>query len=1074
VTLQIRLLGELDLRRGDAALPPLDSARAESLLAYLLLHRDAPQSRQSLAYLFWPDSSEPQAQTNLRHVLHNLRRTLPDLDQFVEVTPRALRWRTDSLFWLDVAAFEQAISRAEKETGDMGLAALQKATELYVGDLLDGCYDEWLLGERERLRKRYLTALEQLAHRLAARGNAAQAIECAERLLRHDPLQEETYRLLMRLHDARGDRARALRVYHVCAATLERELGVEPAAPTRAAYEALLPAPRVPAARERPAGRVGGPPLVGRSDEWRRLTDFWRATETSGAQLILVAGEAGIGKTRLIEELRAWCGQRGAASAVARSYAAEGALAYGPVVGWLRSEPLKTYRRHLDRALLAELARLLPELLVDNANLVRPEPLPEREQRQRLFDAAARAILAIERPLLLVAEDLHWWDRESLQFLHYLLRCEPDARLLVAATARHEDVESRHALNELCAGLRRLGRITEIELGRLSRDETVVLAERMSGQPLALPDADQFFRETEGNPLFVVEALRAGWTGRGDGRGWTSPKVQSVIESRLGQLSGPTRALVGVAATIGREFTSDVLARAGEADESTLVRSLDELWRRRIIREQGVDAYDFSHDKIREVAYLALSPAQRRHHHLHVARALAHLSARDPGAASGQIARHYERAGATAEAVTWYERAAGTAQQLYASVDAVRWLDHALDLLCTLPPTPERDACELAILSALPAPLNALHGYASTRFADIHRRAGELARALGVELAPPLLRSLAVASLANGDFETARQTGAQLHGRGAVDGNDMLLIEADYVLGIAAYWSGDLAAARRHFEAAVERYRPEQRHTHLREYGQDPKVVCLGRLALTFWYLGDSEAATRARAAACAWADDIGHPFTRSVAVFFAALLALDMRDQERLREYAAEMRRLRSTPYWWMSENIEALDGYLDALAGRTDIGVARVRRALAESLGVTRAPAYHANIAHVLLETCALAGDARAGLDAAERSWGLDGVHLWDAEIHRLQAEFRATLGMATEQQVEAELDRAVQIARGQGARIFELRAAATLLRHRLARADTRGVRDARDRLAEIIAALPEERDTPDLREAANLLTN
>src|SRR3712207_2947495 len=129
----------------------------------------------------------------------------------------------------------------------------------------------------------------------------------------------------------------------------------------------------------------------------------------------------------------------------------------------------------------------------------------------------------------------------------------------------------------------------------------------------------------------------------------TSPKVQAVIGARLAQLSEPARDLAGIAATIGREFTSDVLGYASEADEETLVRGLDELWRRRIVREQGADAYDFSHDKIREVAYLALSPARRRHHHLRVARALERLH--DPGPVSGQLAMHYERAGAADEAV---------------------------------------------------------------------------------------------------------------------------------------------------------------------------------------------------------------------------------------------------------------------------------------------------------------------------------------------------------------------------------------------------------------------------------------
>src|SRR5919197_843647 len=205
--LGVRLLGELDLRLGETALPALDSARAESLLAYLLLHRDAPQPRQRLAFLLWPDSSEAQARTNLRHVLHRLRHSLPDAERFIEITPRTLRWRPDAPLRLDVAAFEEALARA----GDDDVDALREAVDAYTGDLLEGSYDEWLLDERERLRQCHLDALDRLARRLAEMGQTARAISYAERLVRHDPLREPAYRLLMRLHDERGDRPRPRR-----------------------------------------------------------------------------------------------------------------------------------------------------------------------------------------------------------------------------------------------------------------------------------------------------------------------------------------------------------------------------------------------------------------------------------------------------------------------------------------------------------------------------------------------------------------------------------------------------------------------------------------------------------------------------------------------------------------------------------------------------------------------------------------------------------------------------------------------------------------------------------------------
>jgi DNA-binding SARP family transcriptional activator len=947
--LRIRILGELDLRLDDVPLPPLESGRAESLLVYLLVHRGTRLPRQHLAFLLWPDSSEPQARTNLRHVLHTLRRTFPAADQFLDVTARTLEWRHDAPYWLDLAAFEAALDRGDE----------REAVELYRGELLAGGYDEWLRDARERLRERYLEALSRLCARLEADGERAEAISYAERLLREDPLREESYRLLMRLHDARADRARALRVYHACAAVLERELGVEPSTATRAAYEALLPgAPE--SASERPV-------LVGRAAERARLTEIWRDAARGHAQLVLVTGEAGVGKTRLVEELRSWCAHRGAATAEARSYPAEGALAYGPVVAWLRSEPLAARRVRLDRGRLAELARVLPEV----SGLPRPEPLPADEQRQRLFDALSHALLAPAGPLLLVADDLHWADHETLQLLHYAVRARPEAPLLVAATARREDMDR---LGELVTGLAAIERFVQIELERLSLQETAVLAERFAGRPLDAPAAARLFAETEGNPLFVVEALRAGWPG-----GSLSPRVQAVIEARLAALSAPARELAGVAATVGREFTADVLARCGETSEAALVSALDELWRRRIIREHGPDAYDFSHDKIREVAYRALGPARRRRTHLLVARALEALHADEPG----QVAWHYDRAGAGQRAEGWYERAADRAQRMHAAHEAIRLLERALELTSD----PER---ELALVTALTPLVANVEGFGSARVAELQQRALELARDVGVEPAAPLLRSLALMSLSKSDFEGSRRCGRLLRARGERDHDDVLLVESDYVLGISAFWQGALEAARSHFEAAIARYRPEHRATHVFRYGFDPKVVCMSRLANTLAFLGEPGAARRTRDEALAVAEETGHAASTATALVFAGILAVDLGDLDDVRRHTAALQAAtREQAVRAAAVTAEALGGYVDVLDGRRDAGVARALRAADD--GRDHAPGHRASIARVLLATCVAAGDARAGLDAADRLLAAGaGTALWAAEARRRRAEF------------------------------------------------------------------------------------
>ncbi|HET9255184.1 MAG TPA: AAA family ATPase, partial [Pseudonocardiaceae bacterium] len=348
-------------------------------------------------------------------------------------------------------------------------------------------------------------------------------------------LREQAYQRLMRLHAARGERARAVGVYHVCAATLDRELGVAPSAATRAVYQGLLP--REPAGPIGPGGGRVDPPLVGRAPQWARLAAAWRATDAGQARFVLVSGEPGVGKTRLAEDFRAWCARRGAVTAHARCYPAEGPLPYSPVVSWLRCEPLRSRLSRLDdRRLggprLAEIARLLPELLVEMPELEPPAPLPESEQRHRLFDAVSAALLPAAGPTLLVLDDLQHGDRETCQLLHYLLRVAPHTRVVIMATARREEIDGDHPVCELFTGLDAQERFGEIELTRLDRVETAELAERLTGAPLAESDARELFADTEGNPLFVVEALRAGWSA---GR-LLSPRVRVVIEARLAQL----------------------------------------------------------------------------------------------------------------------------------------------------------------------------------------------------------------------------------------------------------------------------------------------------------------------------------------------------------------------------------------------------------------------------------------------------------------------------------------------------------------------------------------------------------
>ncbi|MCX6032223.1 MAG: AAA family ATPase [Chloroflexi bacterium] len=664
------------------------TARAQSLLAYLLLHRAAPQSRRHLAFTLWPDSSEGQARTNLRNLLHSLRQSLPQADDYLRADFATLQWRPDAPFRLDVAEFEQACAAG----------VLQAAVDLYRGDLLPACYDDWIQPERARLQGMFIAAAEQLVRQLEERRDYGAALAVIQHLLRHDPLREETHRALIRLHALNGDRAAALRAYHACVTVLQRELEVAPDRATRQLYERLMrtePAGGETAAAPLPL--AAALPLVGRDPEWARLLAAWHAAAGGKPHLLLLSGEAGIGKTRLAEELLAWTGRQGLTAAAARCYAAEGALAYAPVVAWLSSSPLRKRLATLDAVWLTEVARLLPELLTEQPRLPRPGPLKESWQRQRLFEALARAVLGSGEPLLLVVDDLQWCDQDTLEWLRYLLRFDPKARLLVVGTVRAEDLGADQPLAALVSTLRRDGLVAELALDPLNAEETAALAACTAAQPLTPQQQVRLHQETEGNPLFVVEMVRAGLdlgdvkpaTPEGQTAGQSPlahlralpPKVHAVLHARLAQLSPDARALAGLAATIGRDFTFPVLAGASDQAEAALVRSLDELWQRRIIREQGTDAYDFTHDKLREVAYTSLSAARRRLLHGRVAQALEATCQCGKDAVCGQVATHYESAGRFAQAIPHYQRAAEFAQRFYANPDAIRYTRRALVLL---------------------------------------------------------------------------------------------------------------------------------------------------------------------------------------------------------------------------------------------------------------------------------------------------------------------------------------------------------------------------------------------------------
>lgn len=685
--LQISLLGEFSLRQSERAIS-LPTATHQSLLAYLVVRAQRVHSRQQLAFQFWPDSSEAQARTNLRKALYTLRHTLPHADRLLTADRQTVQWCLDAPCVVDLWDFETAVTRAQ-ETDSVRdqQTSLQQAVSAYHGEFMPGHYDDWLLAVRENLRHQYLASLEKLLMLYEELQQYSAAIGLARKMLQADPLHEAACRRLMLLQSLDGNTAGALRTYHACSTRLQQELGVDPSPATQELYEQLLQVPAAPLPLA-PA-RL---PLVARAQAWHALQSMWKQCHHGQPGVVLLSGEAGIGKTRLAEELLDWVGRQGFVVITAVCYPSEQQLAYAPVAKWLRSESLQPLFRRLDKRYLVECSRLLPEINNQHPNLPAPTPLSESWQRQHLFSALAQTLLQVRQPMLLFIDDLQWCDQDTLDWLLFLLRHDPKSRFLLMSTVRSEEITPDHALIEWQPQLARDGKLTKISLKPLDAANSAQLAGHVLKQELDDLQAQRLHAETEGNPLFVVEMARVGLSAQTSSSKSSAlpPKVQAVIETRLASLSPSAADLAQLAATIGSSFTYELLNQACIHGEDTVIRSLDELWQRRIVREQGVSAYDFTHDKIRQGAYGSLSPARRRRVHQQVWLAMELLHADNLDPVSGQIAAHCEAAGQYEDAVAYYQQAVKVAQAVYANGDEEKYLQRIVGLFSKAKTKPEQ------------------------------------------------------------------------------------------------------------------------------------------------------------------------------------------------------------------------------------------------------------------------------------------------------------------------------------------------------------------------------------------------
>ncbi len=778
--------------------------------------------------------------------------------------------------------------RKKPEDRAREIQLLTTAAQLYEDDLLPALYDDWLTPLREDYRRRISEVLHRLAALFEEEQEYAAAIPCAERLVALDSLSESHHQLLIRLHAANHDRASALRAYHQCMRVLRREMGVEPGAATLELFERILKTeaenPAEPASKSAVSSaktvsqleKVRA--LVGRETEWQQLASAWQSAVEDGPGVAVISGEPGIGKTRLADELYQSCVRQGHAAARSRCYAGQGQVAYAPVAEWLRSDAVRAGWTSLGPQQMAELARLVPEI----ANSFRFRPAAPRATASARRKLAAAAFLRIPQrrfrkdaeAALLYLDDMQWCDPDSFEWLNALLTSPAAAGVLLLGTVRAEETGREHPFTRFLAGLRQSGMVLEIPLEPLDAEETVELARLESAKPLESENLEEIFRATRGNPLFVVESVRAGLQ---------STRVHAVIAARLAQLTAASYELAGLASVVGRPFSFELLEKATDWDRSSVSQALDELWRRRIIESRGASEYDFTHDRLREVACAELSLVRQRYLHRRVARALAEVYEADIESWNGQIASHFEQAGMAEEAIEHYRRAAAYARQRYADTEAADLLRRALALCRGFSESDRRLKQELDLLVTLGPALVTTEGYSAPEVGETYERALDLSRRLDDRNIFVTLSGAWVFHVVRGDLEEARQFGLEflrLARAGADSGADA---GGELPPGKQPVSFGPTGSIARPYERGHAADSGPAESVLALFAGPDIGVFCRSYLAHLAWHREEGRSARmrtpRKRSRRRGGCD---HPFSQAIALDYAALLHVFRRRQPR------------------------------------------------------------------------------------------------------------------------------------------------------------------------------------------------
>jgi DNA-binding SARP family transcriptional activator/tetratricopeptide (TPR) repeat protein len=904
--LRIALLGPPRVER-DGAPIEVDTRKAIALLAYLALHPER-HGRDAVAGLLWPDY-------DTEHARGALRRTLSTLNKAVGpgwlAADRTTVGFARTGFWLDVARFEELLAGCRghghppEDACPACTGPLAEAARLHRGDFLAGfslrdstSFDDWQYFQAERLRRELAGTLERLAAAEIGRRRWDDAVDAARRWLALDPLHEPAHRQLMRIYAWSGRRGAALRQFQACQRVLDEELGVEPLEETAAVHEAIrsnrLPPPPEPAAAPSasapPAGAAaagaaaagapaaGAPaaggvdnrapslpvaatlpvPLVGREPEWAALLEAYAGVHGDG-RLVVLEGEAGIGKTRLAAELAGHARGLGAAVVRGTCYEEETGVAYGPFIeglrGVLAAAEGPRARSGLDRVprhWLAEARRLLPELVEAYPDLPEPGPLDGPAAGRQFFEGVTQVVLAAcagPAPGLLVLDDLHLADEASLDVLAYLVHRLEGRPVLVVACWRSEQVPAGARLRRLAAEARRAGRGDVLELRRLDAAEVAELVAAVA--PDRAGAAGLLHERTEGLPFLVLEYLAAVGDG-GELPALLPGGARDLLAARVRGIGDAARQVLATAAVLGRSFDVDTARAASGRSDEEAVAALEELAARGLVHEVAGDVYDFGHGLVRDLVYSETSLARRRLLHRRVGEALA-AGARgrrpqEPPAAS--IARHLELGGAGTEAAGWHRLAGDQARAVFANREALGHYRAALDL-------GHRDP------------------------AGLHAAIGDLETLLGnYDAALAAYRLAADAAPADQRWDVERKLGAVSARRGDWDAAEAHLTAALAALGPGGAGGGrarlaadrSLAAHRQGRHDAAERLAADALELAAEAGDPDALARAHGMLGMLGVARGDHDAARRHLEQSLAMAEALPDPSARVAALNNLAL----------------------------------------------------------------------------------------------------------------------------------------------------------------------------------------------------------